>query len=93
MLAARRYSSNASFPDLGSSVPVAVLCGERNSVEGCAPPVMFREPQVGISRHYFGANPSIPDAAIRAEVQQLPYPIDLIRRIAHHASYAVPLLE
>lgn len=38
-----------------------------------APPLMFREPQVGITKHYFGANSSIPDAAIRAKGQQLLY--------------------
>jgi hypothetical protein len=42
------------------------------------PPLMFREPQVGITRHYFGANLSIPDPEIRSIVQQLPYPIDLL---------------
>lgn len=77
---------NASFPNLGLSVPVAVLCGTGNSVEGGVPPLMFCEPQAGLTRHYFGANPSIPDADIRARVQQLPYPIDLIdvSPIMHH---------
>lgn len=47
---------------------------------------MFREPQVEITRHYFGANPSIPDAEIRSKVQQLPYPIDFldVSPIMHH---------
>jgi hypothetical protein len=36
-------------------------------MEGGAPPLMFREPQAGITRYYLGANPSIPDEAIRAE--------------------------
>jgi hypothetical protein len=55
-------------------------------MEGGAPPPMFCESQVGITRYHFGPNPSIPDAEIRVKVQQLPYLIDSldVLFIMHH---------